>query len=97
MTMAALKSTQRPPNPNFTKFGGGFQGQGKGQGSSTSTKAKQGATIGGKVVKKSQKQKVTEDMVKNEICVSWNSGRCAIAPPKKVLVQTCLHQPCVWR
>ena len=39
----------------------------------------------GKVTKNAQKQKVTEEMVKNEICVSWNGGKCTIPPPNKCL------------
>ena len=83
MTVAALKGSQRPFNANFNNFGGGFNNQSRNQASFTATKSKSGGTISGKVSKKSPKQKVTEEMVRNEICVSWNSGKCTIPPPKK--------------
>ena len=95
MTVAALKSNQRSFTPNFNKFGGGYNHQGKIQASFTATKSKPGGTVPGKVTKKTPKQKVTEDMVKNEICVSWNSGKCAIPPPKKCWRRhVCINPSC---
>ena len=91
VTVAALKSNPKPFNTHFNKFGNGFNSQSKGA-SFSATKSKSVGTLSGKV-KKSQKQKVTEDMVKNEICVSWNSGRCAIPPPKRCWRKHCMHQP----
>ena len=93
VTVAALKSNPKPFNTHFNKFGNGFTSHSKGP-SFSAPKSKSGGTFSGKV-KKSQKQKVTEDMVKNEICVSWNSGRCAIPPPKKCWRKhVCINPSC---
>ena len=95
MTVATLKSNQRPFTPNFNKFGGGYNHQGRIQASFTATKSKPGGMVPGKVTKKTTKQKVMEDMVKNEICVSWNSGKCAIPPPKKCWRRhVCINPSC---
>ena len=93
VTVAALKRNQKLFNPHFNKFGNGFNKQSKGA-TFSATKSKPVGTISGKV-KKNQKQKVTEEMVKNEICVSWNSGRCAIPPPKKCWRKhVCINPSC---
>ena len=84
-----------PPTPQQSTFGkSGFN---KNQASFTATKSKSGETItSGRVTKKGpQKQKVTKHMVKNEICVLWNSGKCAIPPPKKCWrCHVCLNPNC---
>ena len=55
---------------------------------SFSSSAKEGKQFPGKVQKKGgSKKKLTKEMVENEFCLSWNGGKCAIAPSK-----TCWHK-----
>ena len=93
VTVAALKgASSHPQQSTFGKSS--FN---KNQASFMATKSKSGGTItSGQVTKKGpQKQKVTKHMVKNEICVSWNSGKCAIPPPKKCWrCHVCLNLNC---
>ena len=48
-----------------------------------STRSPAKAASGGKPAKRLQKPKVTEDMVKHEVCIGWNGGSCPVKPPKR--------------
>ena len=100
VTVAALKGGTHPQTSNFgcgdNNNSFNFNGFQKNQASFTATKSKPGGSIiAGKVTKKAQKQKVTVDMVKNEICIYWNGGKCAIPPPKRCWCRhVCINPQC---